>query len=190
MTEDDWLRVLWLPLLVTIVGGLALAGILAIFSRTVRDKFWKPIGRRLRWLTTVRVTTVARQEALRESGRDEVRDAIAKERATPQHQPVWRVERVGTTDNVFSLIDSQGVSVWDVGISAPPDLFGFLGPSKVDGPLVERYVRFGGRPTREGRRSGVMFTVRYRLAEGGEWHEGKAWLDPAGPSQSRVGRIY
>lgn len=61
MTADDWLKVWWLPLLVTVVGGLILAGIISIFSKTVRDKFWKPIGRALRSLFTLRVTTTKRQ---------------------------------------------------------------------------------------------------------------------------------
>lgn len=165
MTEDDWLKLWWLPLLVTIVGTLVVAGVLAIFSRTVRDKFWKPIGGGLRWLTTLRVTTTVRQETLRESGRAEVHQEVAREKAARAHrpQPVWRIARVDASTGLyageFELAESQGVTVWDIRLSAPPELFAFDGPNQWAG-VVHGGGLFKGTPTREGRRSGVMFTVR------------------------------
>lgn len=54
--------------LIAIVGGaiatLIATGVGAIFSKTVRDKFWKPIGRALRWPLTLRLTTSTRQAAV------------------------------------------------------------------------------------------------------------------------------
>ncbi|MHA6668608.1 hypothetical protein ACX3O0_07035 [Homoserinimonas sp. A447] len=66
MTADDWLRLWWLPLGVVVVGGLVLAGVLAVFSDTVRKKFWRPILRPFRWLATVRPTTTGKQRASRD----------------------------------------------------------------------------------------------------------------------------
>lgn len=180
MTGDDWLRLWWVPLLVTIVGGLVIVGILAFFSANVRDKFWRPIGRGLCWLATIRITTTARQNALRESGRKEVRQEVARERAAHRLQPVWRVVRLDPTTGLFAgeyaLGESQGVIVWDVHVSAPADLFTFTGPNQWNGQMTER-VDFMGKPTEAGRNSGVMFTVRWRAVEHGDWCEGDAWLE-------------
>lgn len=58
-SEEAWL--------IAIVGGagaaVLAAGVLAIFSKGVRDKVWKPIGRGIRWLLSIRFTTSARQAA-------------------------------------------------------------------------------------------------------------------------------
>ncbi|WP_295790882.1 hypothetical protein [uncultured Microbacterium sp.] len=60
---DFLLENLWLPLGVTVLGGLVLAGLAATVSKAVRRRFWSPIGRGLRWATTVRLTTTARVAA-------------------------------------------------------------------------------------------------------------------------------
>ncbi|WP_136587385.1 hypothetical protein [Microbacterium hydrothermale] len=54
--------------LIAIVGGAVAAvlgtGVLAIFNKHVREKFWKPIGRGVRWVLTLRPTTSTRQAAI------------------------------------------------------------------------------------------------------------------------------
>lgn len=180
MTGDSLLLYLWLPLLVTVVGGLILAGVLAIFVAPVREKFWKPIGRGLRWLTSIRLTTVARQNALRADGRSEVRSEVAAERAAHRPQPVWRIARIDEVSPLFAgkfaLAESQGVTVWDAQLSAPAEMFAFIGPNQWLGPLRRRQ-EFDGQPTAAGRKSGVMFNVRWRESENGDWCEGQAWLE-------------
>jgi hypothetical protein len=53
----DYLRDnLWMPVLV----GVILLIVAASFSKTVREKFWAPIGRRFRWMIQLRVTTAER----------------------------------------------------------------------------------------------------------------------------------
>lgn len=72
-----FLQHLWLPLVVTVLGGLILAGILAIFSKTVRTKFWRPFGRGLWWVTTLRVTTTKRMAERRHAVDAALQDAAA-----------------------------------------------------------------------------------------------------------------
>lgn len=51
--------------MIAIVGGaiaaIIAAAVLAIFKAPVRERFWKPIGRGLRWPFTLRLTTSSRQ---------------------------------------------------------------------------------------------------------------------------------
>lgn len=63
MTWDLLVQQWWLQVTSAVVAALVVAGILAFFSKTVRDKFWRPIGRALRWPLTVRLTTTRRQGA-------------------------------------------------------------------------------------------------------------------------------
>lgn len=57
MTADEWLRLALIPLGVAVLGGLIVAGALAIAIKPVREKFWKPIGRPIRWIFGIRLTT-------------------------------------------------------------------------------------------------------------------------------------
>lgn len=57
--------------MVTIVGGAVAAllatGVVAIFNKPVRERFWKPIGRLLWWPFTFRITTAKRQAVERDT---------------------------------------------------------------------------------------------------------------------------
>ncbi|RDV46666.1 hypothetical protein DOE76_01065 [Leifsonia sp. ku-ls] len=65
MTWDELVQQWWVQATSGLAVGLALMGIAAFFSKTVRDKFWKPIGRAIRWpFATIRFTTAKRQKAL------------------------------------------------------------------------------------------------------------------------------
>lgn len=65
MTWDELVQQWWVQATSGLAVGLALMGIAAFFSKTVRDKFWKPIGRAIRWpFATVRFTTAKRQKTL------------------------------------------------------------------------------------------------------------------------------
>ena len=81
MTWDELVQQWWVQATSAIAGGLVLAAILAIFSKTVRDKFWKPIGRAICWpFATIRFTTAKRQKALA----DELQSARASLKANAE----------------------------------------------------------------------------------------------------------
>lgn len=72
MTADVW----WQQFSVQAFGGAAgtlLVSALSALSPKVREKLWKPIGRGLRWLTTVRLTTSGKVEAEEARHADEIR---------------------------------------------------------------------------------------------------------------------
>lgn len=65
MTWDVLMQQWWVQVTSAIAAGLALMAVAAIFSATVRNKFWKPIGHAIRWpFVTIRFTTAKRQRAL------------------------------------------------------------------------------------------------------------------------------
>lgn len=47
-----------------VIVGIVLLALSALF-RVVREKVWRPVGRGLRWLTTLRITTSTRRNALK-----------------------------------------------------------------------------------------------------------------------------
>lgn len=57
MNPDYLLENLWMPI---VVAGV-LAGLSAVASKTVRDKFWNPIGRAVVWPRKIRITTTTRK---------------------------------------------------------------------------------------------------------------------------------
>lgn len=67
MTWDELVQQWWVQATSAIAAALIVAGTLAIFSQRVRDGFWAPIGRAVRWPFGLRVTTKSRINALRRS---------------------------------------------------------------------------------------------------------------------------
>lgn len=101
MTSDDWLKFVWLPLLVTVGGGLVLAAILSIFSQAVRVRFWLPIWRGLRWLGSLRITTTTRQK----DAADAIVEAEADRDATSsQLKAVWEALDVRPVRKASTLV--------------------------------------------------------------------------------------
>lgn len=92
MTPDDALKLWWIPLLVTVVGGLVIAGILAIFRPGVRDKFWRPLGRAVAWVFSIRLTTTKRQRDAAAEARALRERADAAEAGREQDQKVMIAE--------------------------------------------------------------------------------------------------
>jgi len=195
VTGDEILRLWWIPIGVATVGGLTVAGILAIFLKPVRERFWKPLGRALRWPFTLRPTTTRSLEAMdeknellqtavgeakqtgiaegRAEGRAEALREVEAERAVPLANPNWTVSMI---HGVYRLANTQGgVSVTDVSLSAPVDKFILDGQTQWPGNF-DQATRFRGSPTHTGREAGVPFTVRYRDARG-DWHDLPAFLD-------------
>jgi hypothetical protein len=56
MNPTYLLENLWMPIVVAVV----LAGLSAVVSKNVRDRFWKPIGRAVVWPRKLRITTATR----------------------------------------------------------------------------------------------------------------------------------
>lgn len=203
MSADDWLKYVWLPLAVTVVGGLVVAAILAIFIKPVRERFWKPFGRALRWPFTLRLTTTKKLAAWdekldrlrwevvtagRESdhrlvtaelvghkrGREEALAGVAAERATPLLQPTWRA--VPLERDEYLLNNTQaGVIISNVSITCDPEEFEFVGANQWPGPFSGSQP-FRGQKKRRGQRLGVSVDVRYQ-DERGDWQTGKAFID-------------
>lgn len=187
-----------------IVSGLAIAAILAIFVKPVRERFWKPIGRGIRWLFTLRLTTtkrIALWEAEYESLRNEVGYAISdnkkrtitaelvafnrgraealaeveKERGEFLVQPNWTIDKL-PIGAAYGLRNTQsGVVVSDVSLSASVTAFVFEGANQWPGVFAGN-VQFFGAPTKAGGTLGVTLTVRWRDARG-DWKEGQAFID-------------
>jgi hypothetical protein len=202
VAADEIMTLWWIPIGVVIIGGLALAGILAIFLKPVRERFWKPVGRALCWLFTLRLITTHRLKVLsdeRESllyevfdahsqgrhqaaeekqagiaeGRAEALAEIEAERSVPLVKPNWTVSMMG---GGYTLANTQrGVSVSEVSLSAPVDKFTLDGQTQWSGKFSQM-TPFKGVPTHAGRKAGVEFTVRYRDARG-DWHDLPAFLD-------------
>lgn len=204
VTPDEVLRLVWIPLGVTVAGGLILAAILAIFVKPVRDKFWKPIGRGFRWLFSLRLTTTKRI-ALREAeyqrlrdeagfalsdsarrtitaelvafnrGRAEALAEVEAQRAEPLIEPVWRVMQ--TEPGYYVLHNMQNnASVSSISIAAPAHDFLFTSDTQWTGPLVNNVQNFRGERRRRGEALGVRFTIRWRDANG-DWRVGEAFID-------------
>ena len=65
MTWNELIQQWWLQLAAGLAVVAITAGVAAIFSKKVRDRFWRPALRVLAWpLTQIRLTTRQRQEAL------------------------------------------------------------------------------------------------------------------------------
>jgi hypothetical protein len=228
MTGDDWVRNFWLPLLVLFVAAVSSA-----VSAKVRVIFWKPLGRALRVLVSLRLITsanrtqaankvgglereIARLEGLMttteieaerrlsavhgeadrmvELARTDVssqveqamaigqargiaamRIEIALQRAVPHPEPAWRVIQ-RPADGAFELKNVQpGVVVQDVSIQAPLEAFGFNGPTQWPGKFENSLV-FDGQRMRQGRLSGVVFSLKWRDLNG-DWQAGEAWIE-------------
>jgi hypothetical protein len=169
----------WIPIGVVIVGGLALAGILAIFLKPVRERFWKPVGHALRWpfrgaySADHRLVAGAKQAGI-DQGRAEALAEIEAERAVPLVKPNWTV--TPESGRAYRLSNTQsGVSISEVALSAPTNKFAFDNETQWPGSF-DQPVTFGGYPTDAGREDGVPFTVRYRDTRG-DWRELPAFLD-------------
>lgn len=67
MTWGELLQQWWVQATSAIAAGLVVAAVLAIFSQHVRNGFWAPIGRAVRWFCGLRVTTKSRIDALHRS---------------------------------------------------------------------------------------------------------------------------
>lgn len=65
-TLEFWVENWWLPLGLLIVG--------ASFSKAVRERVWAPLGRGLRWLTTIRLTTTRKMREAEETAGESIRD--------------------------------------------------------------------------------------------------------------------
>jgi len=194
-----------------IFGGAAAtliaAALLAIFNPAVREKFWRPIGRALRWPFTLRLTTTRWRAVIDDQidrlmwevvetgrqgdrkaaeaelagykrGREEALAEIAAQRAAVLTQPVWRVVDVG--DNGYMLNNTQsGVTIGSVSISAEPEVFEFIGDTQWP-DLLEGARVFRGERKQRGRKFGVKFEVRWQDAHG-DWQVGSAFLDRVSP---------
>lgn len=68
-TLEFWIENWWLPLAVVLAGVC----ITSAGTKSVRERVWKPLGRRLRWLTTIRLTTSGRLRAMQEDANQMIR---------------------------------------------------------------------------------------------------------------------
>jgi len=78
MTWDAWWQQFWVQALGGAAGALIFAALVSALSKNVRDKFWKPIGRWITRIATVRIrlTTTGRERrsaAEREAAEQETR---------------------------------------------------------------------------------------------------------------------
>ena len=120
----------WVQTASNIVGGVAVAivvGVGTVLSTVVYKKWrraiWGNVGRFLRWLGTLRLTTKSRIEAERELGRVEVREQIASERETVP-QPRWDIRPL-EGDPAWFMLRNFGAGVIDISVTAPIDQFAF-----------------------------------------------------------------
>jgi hypothetical protein len=193
-------------------AGLIVAGIVAIFSSTVRNKFWKPLGRGFRLITTVRLTTtkrLAEQKRASDKLQAELNDALharsrkaitaemlAHQRGRAEALAELEVQRTAyvlrptwTIDDLpirwaYDLRNTQkGVSISDVSITVDAELFRFNSENQWPGEFSET-VRFEGALTRAGRVAGATVTVRWRDSNG-DWQEGPAFIERA-PTRARA----
>lgn len=131
---EYWVENLWLPLVVTIVGGLILTGLASIVSRTVRRRFWRPIGRGLRWLTTLRLTTTGKVAADRETANEMIREQqaqyVALRDESERKLGTAQVQRAALTDQVEA---ARGVGFEAGRASAAAELKSALADGRAQG---------------------------------------------------------
>lgn len=147
--------------------------------KPVRESFWKPVGRALRWpfrgadSANRQLAAEAKQSGIAE-GRALALAEIEAERSVLLMKPNWKV--TPESARAYTLSNTQsGVSISDVALSAPADKFEFDDETQWPGDFGQLVV-FGGYPTDAGRKDGVPFTVHYRDARG-DWQYLPAFLD-------------
>ena len=194
----DLLAAAMLPWWSYLVGASVALIVLTLALHDWRKQVWGRVGM-WRPLTTVAKLDAVRSQAYRlgfeagearaaererQVGRDEVRALIQAERADIPVVPVWAVtaERPDVGNNTsFMLVNSQsGADVREVILEAPKELFAFSGDSRFSWSTVVSAKQFTGARTREGRKAGVMFAVKWRDANN-DWHDDTAWLDSYRP---------
>lgn len=138
---DFWLRNFWLPIAVTVVGGLVLAALASAVSKTVRQRFWRPIGRGLRWLTTVRLTTTGKVAAARgqadEMIQEQQRQYVEYRRAAEDKLSTARVRIASLTDQV----EGARVDGYESGRAAGFQAGRAAAASEIQPRLFEQYAK-------------------------------------------------
>lgn len=74
LTLEQWLQQFGVQALGGFAGAVLFAVAVSLVSARARDRFWRPIGRGLRWLTTVRLTTKGEVAAARRQADEAVRE--------------------------------------------------------------------------------------------------------------------
>lgn len=149
------------------VAGLAAALIAAVVItafKKLRKLVWGNIGRFLKWLTTIRVTTTRRMEAAREATRQELRsqsDHLPKPRWVIGHK-----RDGGLHDWIIVNAANEGVVATSVSLDAPDSYFSFLGSADWASFSGQSQGTFRGSATEIGHLSDIPFTVSWTDAAG------------------------
>lgn len=171
----DWGRVA----LIALVMALAVFFLLSLMLSKLRGLVWGSIGKLLKWMRGLRVTTRKGRANLMHAGYEERSEEVTNERRLSP-RPHWRVTRNDGDDWIY--VHNSGYGVDDVVVHADPELFEFADGAEqgfIKGRLGDNGrggssgKQVAGRLTKRGEREGVTFTF--------------AWTDQLGDAQPRTG---
>ena len=168
--------------LLATVAGLCAVGVfllVSLIAAPLRRLFWGSIGRGLKWLLGLRVTSRSKRDALFGKG-FAARDAEVTQERKHSKRPAWHVTYQEGDDFIF--LYNSGWAVRDVTVRADPRLFAFRGGGSegfIKGehgdnlPGGSKGKQIVGELTKDGKREGVTFEV--------------SWIDQNGDPQPATG---
>lgn len=162
-----WLEFWWFPLLVALAAALIILILRKGFVHAMRGIWWfvRRCWRGATWLGTLRITTTAAQERMRQQAVADIRfDPNYPRFVAPDQLPLWKAEFA--TNYGQRTVRIENVH-WEPGytqmmhfrISADEKLFIFDGPAISSG--FGQMGHFLGHPTKRGQEEGVRFIIEY-----------------------------